>query len=208
LLGVEELLPVSAFRACTAAVIEIKYKDSPNYGATVQFITEQEWQCELNLLVRDTHEEDGTITKKLLTKSNPTGVAQAKIRAIYGKNGVPKDLNDGFLKKYLGKTIQLSDTPKASDLAHDIEKYVLSYRRKRKNQKKQKKQKRKKGEPKEPKEPKLWPIVKKVTVYGKFKVLKEGAVLVDLPGVSDSNSARENVTNQYMKNCKNFYYCY
>lgn len=36
----------------------------------------------------------------------------------------------------------------------------------------------------------LWPIIKKVTIYGPWEILRSGAVLVDSPGVQDDNRAR------------------
>ena len=42
-----------------------------------------------------------------------------------------------------------------------------------------------------------WPVVKQVRVYiPRCKVLKCGAVLVDLPGTRDSNAARDNIAKQ------------
>ncbi|KAK6339144.1 hypothetical protein TWF718_008567 [Orbilia javanica] len=44
----------------------------------------------------------------------------------------------------------------------------------------------------------LWPLVKVVKLYLDSDALKTGAILVDLPGLRDSNAARTAVTRQYM----------
>lgn len=48
-----------------------------------------------------------------------------------------------------------------------------------------------------------WPIVKLVRLkIPNCNVCSTGAVLVDLPGVRDSNAAREKVANEYLKDCQ------
>ncbi|KAI1429250.1 hypothetical protein F5Y12DRAFT_727371 [Xylaria sp. FL1777] len=47
----------------------------------------------------------------------------------------------------------------------------------------------------------LWPLVKVVRIYTKADVLSTGAVIVDLPGVQDSNAAREAVAGKYIEKC-------
>ncbi|KAK6502746.1 hypothetical protein TWF481_007793 [Arthrobotrys musiformis] len=44
----------------------------------------------------------------------------------------------------------------------------------------------------------LWPLVKVVKLYLDSDALKTGAILVDLPGLRDSNAARTAATRQYM----------
>lgn len=47
----------------------------------------------------------------------------------------------------------------------------------------------------------FWPLIKVVRIYTKADVLSTGAVIVDLPGVQDSNAARAAVAANYMKQC-------
>ncbi|ROW15158.1 hypothetical protein VPNG_03092 [Cytospora leucostoma] len=47
----------------------------------------------------------------------------------------------------------------------------------------------------------VWPYVRKIRVYLKAHILSKGLVLVDLPGLRDLNSARRNITQQYVVNC-------
>ena len=46
-----------------------------------------------------------------------------------------------------------------------------------------------------------WPLIKVVKIFIKAPVLDTGAIIVDLPGVHDSNEARANVAKNYLKNC-------
>lgn len=47
----------------------------------------------------------------------------------------------------------------------------------------------------------FWPLIKVVRIYTKAEALSTGAVIVDLPGVHDSNAARAAVAAGYMKQC-------
>jgi hypothetical protein len=47
----------------------------------------------------------------------------------------------------------------------------------------------------------LWPLIKVVRIYTKAVALSTGAVIVDLPGVHDSNKARAAIAEDYMKRC-------
>ena len=50
-------------------------------------------------------------------------------------------------------------------------------------------------------QPQTWPLIRKVRLRGPWPVLSTGAVLVDLPGVKDSNAARAKVAESYLQNC-------
>ena len=47
----------------------------------------------------------------------------------------------------------------------------------------------------------FWPLIKVVRINTKANALSTGAVIVDLPGVQDSNAARAAVADNYMKQC-------
>jgi hypothetical protein len=59
----------------------------------------------------------------------------------------------------------------------------------------------KEKEKKERKGMEFWPLIKVVRLYTKSDCLSTGAVIVDLPGVHDSNAARAAVAAGYMKQC-------
>jgi hypothetical protein len=58
-----------------------------------------------------------------------------------------------------------------------------------------------KGAPPEKKQMEFWPLIKVVRIYVKADALSTGAILVDLPGVHDSNAARAAVAAGYLKQC-------
>lgn len=49
--------------------------------------------------------------------------------------------------------------------------------------------------------PSVWPYIKKIRVFLNAHILSKGLVLVDLPGLRDSNSARQNITERYVLEC-------
>ncbi|KAI9870035.1 MAG: hypothetical protein M1823_008870, partial [Watsoniomyces obsoletus] len=54
---------------------------------------------------------------------------------------------------------------------------------------------------KKTREMEFWPLIKVVRLYVRASALATGAVIVDLPGVHDSNQARAAVAQNYMKAC-------
>ncbi|KAJ7754954.1 hypothetical protein DFH07DRAFT_773520 [Mycena maculata] len=45
----------------------------------------------------------------------------------------------------------------------------------------------------------FWPLVKRVSIMGKFEVLSTGITLVDLPGHGDVDNARDSMANEYLR---------
>jgi hypothetical protein len=58
-----------------------------------------------------------------------------------------------------------------------------------------------------PREMEFWPLIKVVRLYVRAPALSTGAVIVDLPGVHDSNQARAAVAQNYMKQCTGLWIC-
>lgn len=46
-----------------------------------------------------------------------------------------------------------------------------------------------------------WPLIKVIRIFCRAKVLSTGLVIVDLPGVADSNPARSAIATKYMTEC-------
>lgn len=68
--------------ACTATVTEIAYHNKKTIEADISFLTEQEWKDELNVLLDDLIDEDGTV-KRSTNLSSDAGVAWSKVHAVY-----------------------------------------------------------------------------------------------------------------------------
>ncbi|KAF2108978.1 hypothetical protein BDV96DRAFT_652220 [Lophiotrema nucula] len=47
----------------------------------------------------------------------------------------------------------------------------------------------------------LWPFIRKIKVYLRAHILSRGLIIADLPGLRDLNSARQNVTERYVRQC-------
>jgi hypothetical protein len=46
-----------------------------------------------------------------------------------------------------------------------------------------------------------WPVIRSVSIKYKFPLLKSGLVLMDVPGVADTNNARNKITKDAMRDC-------
>ena len=68
--------------ACTATVTEIAYHNKKTIEADIAFLSEQEWMEELNVLLDDLIDEDGTI-KRSSNLTSDAGVAWSKVHAVY-----------------------------------------------------------------------------------------------------------------------------
>eukprot|EP00951_Prasinocladus_malaysianus_P030960 scaffold294351_cov41-Prasinocladus_malaysianus.AAC.1 len=72
LLGERNVLPTNGMRACTAALVELTYQQPAEgaaaYAGEVDFITEQEWEKELDDLFADLTQQDG---RAILHVSDP-----------------------------------------------------------------------------------------------------------------------------------------
>ncbi|XP_078688013.1 uncharacterized protein LOC144920054 [Branchiostoma floridae x Branchiostoma belcheri] len=192
LLDHSSVLPTSGMRACTAVVVEVSNNDrNKNYEADVEFLSRKEWDDELRLLLTDLIGEDGKAKRKPDPQSE-AGIAWSKIKAVYGRVESYNVLSRlPHIRHLLGTTKHISKS-RAREFRSEIDKYVDSMdappargpgSRDRSG-----------GQ--------LWPIVKRVKVQiPNCDVCSSGAILVDLPGVRDSNAARDNIAKQYFKNC-------
>lgn len=199
----ERLLPTNCMRACTAVVTEVSWNDeedeSKKYRAEVEFIKAEDWQKELKTLFDDLINENGEVASDATRNpDSEAGIAYAKIKAVYPDitketlSRIHPDtlLNDFSVKKLLGKTHEVYNS--SPSLFYDgLQKYVDS-KEKSTDEKKKKKEK---------KQMEYWPLIKVVRIYVKSDALATGAVIVDLPGVHDSNAARAAVAEGYLRQC-------
>jgi hypothetical protein len=99
------------------------------------------------------------------------------------------------IAKVLGTTKEIS-AENSTIFAQEIVKYINS---------KDQKQGSKKDKNKEMKKidhgPALLPFIRQVNVQCNAQALSTGAILVDLPGVTDANTARSSIAKDYMKKC-------
>jgi len=190
ILGVR-LLPVNQMLACTAAISEVAYTESPFYSAEIEFVSPEEWKREKENLLGDIAEASGTgdpLDDTQADSETPAKLvreAREKLWAVYRPNedAEPADFDFHDLEeppdiaRALKRGKELTETSDLKEFRKWIAEYLDSGHR-------------------------YWPIVKVVRVRGRFPALACGAKLVDLPGLNDPNEARERITRTYLKTCK------
>ncbi|KAM9165474.1 uncharacterized protein ACDP82_002418 isoform 2-T2 [Pangshura tecta] len=187
LLDEEAVLPTSAMRACTAVVVEISKTGGKSlYEADVEFLSKDEWDNELKALLEDMKDKSGNLKKRCPDRKTEAGAAYVRVKAVYGTIAeLPKLMEMKEVTRHLG-TVKHISAEKAADFRTKIEKFIDSRTDNLRDMKG--------GE--------FWPVVKCVKIrVPSADVLKTGAVLVDLPGLRDSNAARDNAAKEYLKNC-------
>ena len=211
LLGESEVLPTNGMRACTAVLIELRYLDaaaSPGDGSTyvgeAEFLTRAEWDREEEALFEELTTQDG---RAILNVSDPNAHnhgAFCKLYSVYGeaythestyeivdpttnkKRRVAMTVPELRAKlrrhtrvtRFLGTTQKVRATHPRG-FRRSLERFMDSSNLLSDGA--------------------CWPIVKKVRAYGRWPVLKSGAVLVDAPGTHDSDSARGAVVKLALK---------
>ncbi|KAF2710956.1 hypothetical protein K504DRAFT_489918 [Pleomassaria siparia CBS 279.74] len=205
LLDEERLVPTNCMRACTAVVTEMSWNDSPDpmrkYRATIEFITAVDWQREVTTLLKEFLGEGGNGTKDSTDPNSDAGIAWAKFHAVYPRmtkemlsnSTVDILMNVKAVLNVLGTT-KFINSSRPEPFYRELQRYVDS--KEKATGKKTKKDKGQAGP-----EMEYWPLIKVVKIQTKSSALSTGAVIVDLPGVHDSNAARSAVAQGYMKQC-------
>lgn len=191
----ERLVPTSGLRACTASATEISYNysDDPNelYRAEVEFISAEEWSRQLKAHLEDLIDGNGDISRDCNNPDTEAGLAYSKIKAVFPhmtKEQIVRRASDPdamaqdpLVCAVLG-SVRLLCATSSPDLHDNLLQYVDS----KDNTSSQME---------------YWPLIKVVRIYCKAAALSTGVVLVDLPGVQDSNAARSAVSDSYIKVC-------
>ncbi|EED18160.1 conserved hypothetical protein [Talaromyces stipitatus ATCC 10500] len=197
MLDEERLVPTNCMRACTAVVTEISYNhEEIPYRAEIEFISEKDWEKELEVLFSDLLDSNGNISREASNQDSEAGVAYAKIKAVYPKythemlqkTTAEKLLKHPAVQDVLGGKRAIAESNPAEFYKH-LQSYVDS------------KEKTTSAHEKNKSTIEYWPLIKVVRIYVKAAALSTGAVIVDLPGVHDSNAARARVAEGYMKQC-------
>ncbi|KAL8683181.1 MAG: hypothetical protein Q9186_000793 [Xanthomendoza sp. 1 TL-2023] len=196
----ERLVPTSCFRACTAVVNEVSYNhEEIPYRAEVEFIQPTDWEKELKTLFQDLLDSNGKISRQCTNDETEAGIAYAKIKAVYPKKTKDDIANSSIesmlheVSEILGKTHHIDDSD-CVQFYRRLQKFVEAS-----GDRKQEKVKQEEVSYHTEREMEFWPLIKVVRLYVKAPVLSTGAVIVDLPGVHDSNVARAAVSDGYMK---------
>ncbi|OGM46914.1 hypothetical protein ABOM_004500 [Aspergillus bombycis] len=195
----ENILATNCMRASTAVATELSYNDGEfRYKARIEFIQRSEWEHELRILFKELCDSLKDVTRENIPKDSNAGIALDKIKAVYPSlemenitnTSVEKLLEDQNVLSLLGSTL-IFEEDKPRVFSRKLKSYIDS-NGKRCNLKNPSQRSSDIG---------LWPLIRVVRIYVKARVLSTGAVLVDLPGVFDSNAARVAVAEDYMKRC-------
>ncbi|KAF5352995.1 hypothetical protein D9758_007953 [Tetrapyrgos nigripes] len=170
-----ELLPTSGMEACTAAVTEIAYHDKSTIDARVTFIPKEEWISaisEVKSALRDRSNEDPD------ANTEQHGIEFTETERLDTETSLPRKARavwDKVKKKHISAT-------DADEFSGSISRYLASV-------------------DDDEHDHAVWPLVYRVKIFLNSDCLRTGAVLVDLPGLGDVNSARSAVATSYMKKC-------
>jgi hypothetical protein len=210
LLDEERLLPTNCMRACTAVITEISYNyDSAAYSAEIEFIAAKDWRVELETLFKDLLDGSGNISKDCNNEDSEAGIAYAKIKAVYpkltrediSKSSVEELMKHANVSALLGSSKAIKETDSLI-FYRKLQSFVDSKEKTTKSEKDKSDRERRR-----PREMEYWPLIKVVRLYVRSPALSTGAVIVDLPGVHDSNQARAAVAQNYMKQCTGLWIC-
>jgi GTPase SAR1 family protein len=185
LIGVR-VLPVRNMQACTAATCEVSYADGP-YRARVEFISRESWEREVQLLLGDLRDTQGVLDDdSAADPSIPISRAvREKLWTVY-RPSEEGDLAsfDPFrlveppdIKAYLDSGNTEIESADVDDFRKQVKRFLDSQHR-------------------------FWPIVRTVAIRGPFALLRDGAKIIDLPGINDPNETREAVTKSHLKTCR------
>ncbi|KAI1375031.1 hypothetical protein F4677DRAFT_424372 [Hypoxylon crocopeplum] len=207
LLGETRLVPTNCVQACTAVITEISWNDSDDpgrrYVAKIEFISAAEWLHELEILFADISASPSEASGNFSNGDSDAGIAWAKVKAVYP--GITRDQlvltsamalsNDAAVHEYLGST-QTVYGSEAASFYKQVEVYIDSLQRGPAAENAE-------GHGPRGGEQKMqfWPLVKVVRIHTKADALSTGAVIVDLPGVEDSNAARAAIAAKYIEKC-------
>ncbi len=180
------VLPVSNMRACTAAICEVGFSEGP-YRARIEFVSRQNWEHEVELLLADLRDAQQASNEDNSSDA-PVHMSKAvreKLWTVYRpaedspqKQFDPlKMVEPPEIKEALDVGYTEVSSPHLKEFRKQIESFLHSQHR-------------------------FWPIVKTVAIHGDFAALRDGAKIIDLPGINDPNEAREEVTKKHLKTCR------
>jgi hypothetical protein len=188
-------------------VTEMSWNDSTDplskYRAEIEFISREDWQKELTTLMKEFLTDNGTVSREVSDENSDAGIAWAKFHSVYPKktrDSLDECTVEGLMSEktvlsVLGTTKTIT-TASPHSFYTQLQKYVDSKEKVGKKGKSKDSDSQKKRF-----EMEHWPLIKVVKIYVKAPALSTGAVIVDLPGVHDSNAARAAVAQGYMKQC-------
>ncbi|TBU58719.1 hypothetical protein BD310DRAFT_948455 [Dichomitus squalens] len=173
----------------SAVVTEVRYSTDNQIKADIEYLTKTEWYNEVEHLLQDVKDNPDGRVKHRWDLVEEAAVAWDKMSAVYPSvnEDILSDITveqlsqqNIFVPLFLGKTVHIVTESSATEMfTSEVSQYI---------------------DPSNGlKTASYWPLVRKITIHCPAPVLSTGAVLVDLPGVADSNAARCKVARDYLK---------
>ena len=179
----EKVLRTGEGGVCTAAITEIRHQPE-KFTAKVSFLTRDEWDNEVENIyaqagLGDVEDASGQ-QESFRLRSN----LQRRLANVYKiEPGLPdlparemleeRDHIRDFWKK--GITEEVFEESRADKLYTSMGPVMATQNH-------------------------LWPLIKKVEIFGPIPMLENNLVIVDLPGLGDLNPTRERLTKEYLLN--------
>ncbi|KAJ7610800.1 hypothetical protein FB45DRAFT_1037701 [Roridomyces roridus] len=163
--------------------------DIPDIEAVIEFIDKEEWRVELTRLIEEANDktvvDTAEIAGELPEHISPAHQAREKLLGVYphlrttdGAWNVEQLLADPEINEYLAAGSLPFSASTSGNFQKTIEKFIASAMSTSRA---------------------FWPLVKRVSLMGRFDVLSTGITLVDLPGHGDVDSARDTMANKYLQ---------
>lgn len=185
-----------AIGACTCVITSIHHTEMEDYSAEIYFITLAQWRHELSVLKENLHQKAGSEDTAADSQELQEQIEAAteKIKAVYQIDDIkeflfPTDrdtacrLPDNILQHMNSGSMPLKIEGKSPiSLRNAVRRYMVGRNQHHDAQ--------------------YWPLIREIRIRGKFPILRNGVVLVDLPGLDDPNPAREQVTRNYLSDAR------
>jgi GTPase SAR1 family protein len=179
----EKVLRTGEGGVCTAAITEIRHKPE-KFTARVSFLTREEWDNEVENIYAQAGTGDPEDTSGQQESFRLRSNLQKRLANVYDiEPGLPdlpprEKLKErahirDFWKK--GITEELFEDTRADKLYSSMGPVMATQNH-------------------------LWPLIKKVEIFGPIPILQNNLVIVDLPGLGDLNPTRERLTKEYLLN--------
>ncbi|KAL1739150.1 hypothetical protein HDZ31DRAFT_69237 [Schizophyllum fasciatum] len=205
LLGMD-VVPTSGQQACTASPLRIEYHDSPSISAEVAFLSRAEWIEELRVLFASVIDDHGRVkASEEIGKDGAAALQKLRVLcpsatndqiATWARNADLFVYENPLVHRYLGSLLSIEGSDPQNFQAN-LAPFASS-----KDAHRGKARRGKSSANLDDQQALFWPLVRVITLRCNAPVLASGAVLLDLPGAGDSNRARVQVSEKWMKECK------
>ena len=192
-----QLLPKSGNEVCTAGITRITSCDIDNYRISVSYMNFDDWKTEMSRISNDIKfalEELDVNQGATLNPNIVNRMDRERVIAVYGA--------DAASEFFLSGVEDLLVEPPTIKAAFEATSEVLEFDNLDERITSELKRLLTDGSQNTETVGQVWPIIQDVLVEGRFVGLPEQLELVDLPGVNDPNSAREDKTLKFLQEAR------